>query len=172
MWADIFKDAGWESPKFINAMLDDGLVDDFYTHEVAEVRLDKWSSGRVALLGDAAHCPSPATGMGTSSSIVGAYVLAGEITKYTNPKTRLGGDDPVAAALDNYEKILRPLIIQVQDHASGFWVPSSPWGIVVFNSFIGIAAWLRLDVLGKYILREDVNWTLPEYDELKELKLR
>ncbi|USA02674.1 FAD-dependent monooxygenase [Streptomyces lydicamycinicus] len=39
--------------------------------------MDRWSRGRVVLLGDAAHCASPASGQGTGMALVGAYVLAG-----------------------------------------------------------------------------------------------
>lgn len=41
--------------------------------------MDRWSNGRVALVGDAAYCASPASGQGTSLALVGAYVLAGEL---------------------------------------------------------------------------------------------
>ena len=38
-----------------------------------------WTSGRVALVGDAGYCASPLSGMGTSLALVGAYLLAGEL---------------------------------------------------------------------------------------------
>ncbi|MEV6952461.1 FAD-dependent monooxygenase [Streptomyces sp. NPDC051183] len=41
--------------------------------------MDRWSAGREALLGDADHCASPASGQGTSLALVGAYVMAGEL---------------------------------------------------------------------------------------------
>ncbi|MFJ8076466.1 FAD-dependent monooxygenase [Streptomyces sp. NPDC096176] len=43
---------------------------------MAQIRMDHWSRGRVALLGDADHCPSPLSGQGTSPTLVGAHVLA------------------------------------------------------------------------------------------------
>jgi 2-polyprenyl-6-methoxyphenol hydroxylase-like FAD-dependent oxidoreductase len=52
---------------------------DFYFDRVSQVRMDRWSVGRVALVGDAAYSPSPMSGMGTSLALVGAYVLAGEL---------------------------------------------------------------------------------------------
>ena len=48
------------------------------------------------LLGDAAHCASPASGQGTSLALVGAYVLA----------TALAGD--LGAGLAAYERRMRP----------------------------------------------------------------
>jgi hypothetical protein len=37
--------------------------------------------GRVALLGDAAFCPSPVAGGGSSLALIGAYVLAEELSR-------------------------------------------------------------------------------------------
>lgn len=34
------------------------MSDDFYMERLAVAKLDSWSRGRVALVGDAAHCPS------------------------------------------------------------------------------------------------------------------
>ena len=36
----------------------------------------------MGVIGDAAYCPSPISGTGTSVAIVGAYVLVGEISRY------------------------------------------------------------------------------------------
>jgi 2-polyprenyl-6-methoxyphenol hydroxylase-like FAD-dependent oxidoreductase len=43
------------------------------------VVMDRWSSGRVGLLGDAAFSSSPLSGQGTGLALVGAYLLAGEL---------------------------------------------------------------------------------------------
>lgn len=52
---------------------------DFYFDSISQVQMDRWSNGRVVLVGDAAYCASPASGQGTSLALVGAYVLAGEL---------------------------------------------------------------------------------------------
>lgn len=70
-----FADAGWQVPHLLRAM--DG-ASDFFFDSMGQVRMDRWWRGRVALLGDAGYCPTPLTGLGTSSALVGAYVLAGE----------------------------------------------------------------------------------------------
>ena len=41
--------------------------------------MDRWSSGRVGLFGDAAFSSSPMSGQGTGLALVGAYLLAGEL---------------------------------------------------------------------------------------------
>jgi 2-polyprenyl-6-methoxyphenol hydroxylase-like FAD-dependent oxidoreductase len=68
--------AGWRVPALLRAMPD---APDFYFDAVCRVRVDRWWRGRVALAGDAGYCGSPLTGLGTSMSLVGAYVLAGEL---------------------------------------------------------------------------------------------
>lgn len=67
---------GWETPRILDH-LDD--APDFYLDQVAQVVLDRWSRGRVALLGDAAFSASPMSGGGTGLALVGAYLLAGEL---------------------------------------------------------------------------------------------
>ena len=47
---------GWETPRIL-AHMDD--APDFYLDQVAQVVMDRWSSGRVGLLGDAAFSASP-----------------------------------------------------------------------------------------------------------------
>jgi 2-polyprenyl-6-methoxyphenol hydroxylase-like FAD-dependent oxidoreductase len=67
---------GWLTPRIL-AHLDD--TPDFYLDQVAQVVMDRWSSGRVGLLGDAAFSASPLSGQGTGLALVGAYLLAGEL---------------------------------------------------------------------------------------------
>ena len=60
-----------------------------------------WTSGRVALVGDAGYCPGPAVGGGTSLAIIGAYVLASELAK--------AGGDP-ARGFAAYQDALEPVV--------------------------------------------------------------
>ena len=54
--------------------------------------MDRWSSGRVALLGDAAFSSSPLSGGGTGLALVGAYLLAGELAAAGwNPEAGFAG---------------------------------------------------------------------------------
>ncbi|MEV7520422.1 FAD-dependent monooxygenase [Streptomyces sp. NPDC091371] len=55
-----------------------GRTPAFYFDSITQLRMDTWSRGRVALVGDAGYCPGPAVGGSTSLAVVGAYVLAGE----------------------------------------------------------------------------------------------
>ncbi len=102
-----FADVGWRAPTLVEAM---HTASDFAFTAVAQVRLPRWSRGRVALVGDAAACPTPLTGLGTSVALVQAYVLAGELA-------RARGDH--RAAFDRYEEIARPYVTRAQELPPG-----------------------------------------------------
>ncbi|PFH85422.1 FAD-dependent monooxygenase [Bacillus sp. AFS088145] len=67
---------GWETPNLLKKLIN---ASDFYFDEICQINMPTWSDGRIALVGDAAYCPSPLSGQGTSLALVGAYVLAGEL---------------------------------------------------------------------------------------------
>lgn len=71
--AEAFAGAGWEVPGVIDAMRG---ADDLFCDTVGQIHMPDWSSGRVALVGDAAYAPSFLTGQGSSLALVGAYTLA------------------------------------------------------------------------------------------------
>jgi 2-polyprenyl-6-methoxyphenol hydroxylase-like FAD-dependent oxidoreductase len=83
-------------------------VQDFYFGPMSQVQVSAWSNGRVALLGDAAYCPTPFTGKGTALALVGAYILAGEIMRSADP----------AAPFGAYERIMRPYAERTQQELS------------------------------------------------------
>ena len=72
----------------------DGWLDElertsaFYFDSITQLQLDTWSRGRVTLVGDAGYCPGPAVGGSTSLSVLGAYVLAGELAQAGGDYTR------------------------------------------------------------------------------------
>ncbi|MFC9425459.1 FAD-dependent monooxygenase [Streptomyces sp. NPDC056987] len=74
--AEVFADAGWEVPGLLAALRD---ADDLFFDTVSQIRMPRWSSGRIALVGDAAYAPSFLTGQGSSLALVGAYMLAGSL---------------------------------------------------------------------------------------------
>jgi 2-polyprenyl-6-methoxyphenol hydroxylase-like FAD-dependent oxidoreductase len=87
-----------------------GTAPDFAFTSVSQVRLPRWSQGRVVLVGDAAACPTPLTGLGTSVALVQAYVLAGELAAAR-------GDHRVA--FDRYEQVTRPYVATAQELPPG-----------------------------------------------------
>ncbi len=105
-----FADAGWETPRVLAAL---DATDDFYFDVLRQVRMERWSNGRVVLVGDAAWCVTPLGGRGTTLAIVGAYVLAGELA-------RTGAADP-GTAFAAYRRVMQPLVARAQ--AVPKWVP-------------------------------------------------
>lgn len=125
---ELFLDAGGEASRVLEAM---DKADDWYMQEIAQVKMQHLSAGRVVLLGDAAYCPSPISGMGTSLAIVGAYILAGEIAK-------CGGDNE--KGLRTYEETMRPYVSKAQSLPPGapaILNPQTKWGIAALNCFLG-----------------------------------
>jgi 2-polyprenyl-6-methoxyphenol hydroxylase-like FAD-dependent oxidoreductase len=74
--ANALRPMGWRAPQLLAAM---ASAPDFYFDAICQVHVDRWWRGRTVLVGDAGYCGSPLAGLGTSLSIVGAYVLAGEL---------------------------------------------------------------------------------------------
>ncbi len=77
----------------------------FYFDKFCQIKMPSWTKGRVALVGDAAYCASPAAGMGGSLAIDGAVALADALQKHN-------GDFELA--FQDYNKSLRPFIEEVQ----------------------------------------------------------
>ena len=102
--AETFAPHGWIAPQLLAAMPD---APDFYFDGMSVVEMERWSAGRVALVGDAAYGPSPASGQGTSLALVGAYVLAHELAA--------AGDHQVAFAA--YEQRMRHFVTVNQKQA-------------------------------------------------------
>ena len=119
--ASLFDGAGWQTPRLLKAMQD---ADDFYLQHIAQVKLPTWHVGRCAVVGDAACCPSPLSGVGTSLAIVGAYVLAGEVARRKENHE---------VALSRYEEKLRPYVKEKQK------IPPGVPGIVSPRSALGVA---------------------------------
>lgn len=118
-----FADAGWEAPRIL-----DGLdsAADLYFEYLGQVTTPSWTTGRVALLGDAAYCASPISGMGTSLALVGAYVLAGELAAHVDHRDALRG----------YERIMRPYVAQAQQLPPGAPRIANPKTCVFFSFFM------------------------------------
>ena len=155
LWHGLFADAGWEMPRVL-AGLDE--ADDFYSSFNAQVKLDRWSKGRMSTVGDTAYCPCPISGMGTSVAIVGAYVLAGELSKHGANHEK---------AFEEYERVMRPFIDDVQKlppGLPGLVSPKTAWGVSVMGWVLGFVNWSRLDrAFMRFGGPRSYDFKLPEY---------
>ncbi|KAL8810085.1 MAG: hypothetical protein Q9223_002268 [Gallowayella weberi] len=156
-WAQKFQDAGWHTDRLIEGMK---TTENFYCQQVVQIRTDTWSKGRVVLLADAAHCPSPMTAMGTTSALVGAYVLAGEINKNSQ-------DLPQAFA--NYDRTLRPFVNKIQNlnlSLLRLMYPRTAFGIAILHLFARIMSFLLTPYIISLFSREErAGWQLPDYEQ-------
>ncbi|RRR95839.1 FAD-dependent monooxygenase [Glycomyces terrestris] len=110
-----FTDTAWQIPDIIDAM---GRADDLFTDTVAQIHLPAWSTGRTALVGDAAYAPSFLTGQGTSLALVGAYMLAHALASHPTH----------TAALTAYDHTTRPFVTANQSlitHGSAALFPTT-----------------------------------------------
>lgn len=103
-----FAGAGWECEAILTAM---DRCEELYLDSVSQIRMPRWTANRVALLGDAAYCPSLLAGQGCALAMIGAYALAGELA-------RAGGDHEIA--FPRYETALEKFMLDKQKAAEGF----------------------------------------------------
>ena len=131
-------------------------AESIYFDRVSQIQLDRWSRGRVALVGDAAFCPSLLAGQGAALAMTASYVLAGELVRH-------GGDH--ADGFQSYERLLRPFIQRKQNAAKGFaraFAPRTRLGILFRNAVVRAAA---APVLSRLTVGRDVadRIALPNY---------
>jgi 2-polyprenyl-6-methoxyphenol hydroxylase-like FAD-dependent oxidoreductase len=151
--ARVFADVGWECPRILAAMEGVGSV---YFDRVSQIRMERWTKGRTALVGDAAACVSLLAGEGAGLAMAEAYVLAGELRI-------CGGDHDGAFA--RYQERMMPFLKRKQRMAARFassFAPKTAFGISFRNLILRL---LRLPFIGDYLfgreLRDEVK--LPDY---------
>ncbi len=105
--------SGWETPAILDVM---PRAETFYFDTVSQIRMPSWTRGRVALVGDAAACPSFLAGQGSALAMVESYTLAAELSRC--------GDH--AEAFARYERRLAPLLRSKQDAATGLGLAFAP----------------------------------------------
>jgi 2-polyprenyl-6-methoxyphenol hydroxylase-like FAD-dependent oxidoreductase len=158
----VFADAGWEAPRVLAAL---ELASDLYLDAVGQVKMPRWSKGRIALVGDAAYCASPISGMGTSLGLCGAYVLAGE----------LGRQADHHQAFAAYEKLMRPYVKQAQSvpkFAPRLASPYSRAGIALGHAVLRLATAPGFKTLfGKLLSPKADAIELPCYEEARITKI-
>lgn len=131
-FAELYSGLGWETPRVIDQMM---RAENFYSDELVQVKLQKWSRHRVVLLGDAAWAPSPFTGQGNQLAIIGAWVLAQELSRNRSP-----------VAFEMYEKRLRSYVedsqrIPLRGYAPLVFNPQTAWGILLLRTILGLISW-------------------------------
>ncbi|PPJ51834.1 hypothetical protein CBER1_09769 [Cercospora berteroae] len=157
--AKTFEGVGGLAPRLVKGMLES---ENFYYDSISQIKLDKWSEGRVALVGDAAYAPSAISGQGVILSVLGAYTIAGELSE--NPQ------DPVAA-FKAYEGRLRAHVEKMQyiplnGKAPRLANPLTKLGIwsarLAFRIIAWTGVWKLFNLKGR-------KYPLPEYPNLTKV---
>lgn len=149
--ADTYAGAGWCTGEVIEAMR---AAPDFYMDSISQIRMERFTGGRVALLGDAGH-GATIGGMGTGLGIVGAYVLAGELAA-------AGGDHRVA--FPRYQELMRPYAWGSMNNAGKFLAPKGKRGILVRNQMVKVMSCRPvIKMMGRMDMKMASNIALPDY---------
>lgn len=130
--------------------------EDAYVQRIAQVYVDRWRSrgGRVALVGDAAACPSPFTGLGTTVAIYGAYVLACSVAREVADAASAQRSPDYAAAAAAYEVEARPFVKQCQTLAPSLpdiLAPRTGWGLSMFRWIVWLGG-IFYSTLGRWLM--------------------
>ncbi len=123
-------DADWEAPRLTKA-LEEG--EEYYFDGIGQIKAPHWFRGRLGMIGDAAYCPSPLTGKGVTLAMVGAYLLAGELSRH----------EQYQDAFASYEQLMRPYVDSVQQLPPGvpnLLYPTTTTGVAIINKFAGLLA--------------------------------
>ena len=130
---------------------------DFYFEVLRQVRMPNWSKGRVAVVGDAAWCATPLAGMGTTLAIVGAYALAGELSRAS----------AVRAGFAAYERYMRPMVDEAQSIPKLFprlMNPRTRMGIRLLHGALNVAgSRAARAIASRFIARRPEKPGLPDY---------
>jgi 2-polyprenyl-6-methoxyphenol hydroxylase-like FAD-dependent oxidoreductase len=121
---EAFAGAGWRVPELLDLVR---AGDDLYFDSVSQVRLPRWSKGRVALAGDAASCLS-LFGDGSTLAMAGADTLARELAAAPSDPKR---------AFDRYETTHRAVVApKLNGYRMGaaMLLPSTRAGILTRNT--------------------------------------
>lgn len=100
--AQQFDGLGWRTAELLKEI---EQSDSFYFDKFCQIKMPSWSKGRVVLVGDAAYCPSPASGQGGSLAMQGAAAIADALVKHCGSHE---------LAFMEYEHNLRPSIEEIQ----------------------------------------------------------
>lgn len=153
-----FAGQGWHAPRLL-AGLD--ATDDLYFDGIVRADVPRWSRGRIALLGDAAY-GATIGGMGAGTSIVGAYVLAGELAAAE-------GDHPLA--FQRYQRRLRGYVRKCQRGGAGvgrFMAPSGRYGARIRNRIFNSPTLLNLQL--KMADSQAADLELPDYPAMSGVR--
>ncbi|CCD95735.1 conserved hypothetical protein [Bradyrhizobium sp. ORS 375] len=151
--ADLYRHDGWECCQILAAL---EQAESLYFDSVSQIRMQHWSRGRIALVGDAAFCVSLLAGQGSALAMISAYVLAGELAS---------AHGQYQLAFRRYETLLRSYIKAKQRGAerfAGAFAPKTEFGLRFRNLVVKAFA---LPGLARLVIGRDIvdSIQIPQY---------
>jgi len=120
-----FAGQGWRTAELLEEVKQAEIS---YFDKFCQVKMPSWTKGRVALVGDAGYCASPAAGVGASLAMTGAAAVAEALATH---------DGDFDRAFRAYNDRLRPVVAEVQATAltmlSEYFVPKTAEAIRLRN---------------------------------------
>lgn len=123
-----YQGMGWEWPE-VRKWLD--RTDELYFDLVAQTRFERWSKGRVVLIGDAAVCPSLVVGEGSAMAMTAANILV----------SKLLAEATHEQAFASYERCVREPFERIQRGAltyAGAFAPKTRLGLWFRNRVLDL----------------------------------
>jgi len=154
MLREQFGTGTWECSRILEEL---DRSNNLYFDRVSQIKMEHWSRGRIALVGDAAFCVSLMAGQGSALAMTAAYVMAGELFRAAGRYEK---------AFHDYEALLRAYIGSKQRGAERFssaFAPLTRWGLFLRNQVIRACA---IPGLSKRAFGRDIvdRLALPHYD--------
>ncbi|MGJ5023011.1 FAD-binding domain [Bradyrhizobium oligotrophicum] len=149
----LYRHDGWECRKILAEL---ERTESLYFDSVTQIRMQNWSRGRIALVGDAAFCVSLLAGQGSALAMISAYVLAGELA---------AAEGQYQLAFRRYETLLRSYINAKQRGAerfAGAFAPKTEFGLRFRNLVVKAFAFPGL---ARLVIGRDItdSLELPQY---------
>jgi 2-polyprenyl-6-methoxyphenol hydroxylase-like FAD-dependent oxidoreductase len=124
--AHAFAGQGWRTDELLAEVAQAPTA---YFDKFCQIKMPSWTKGRVALVGDAGYCASPAAGMGGSLAMIGGAAVVEALAAHHGE---------VDAAFAAYNRQLRPLVEEVQAQAlvmlADYLVPKTEEAIHLRNT--------------------------------------
>jgi len=121
-----FGGQGWRTAELLEEIKQ---ADISYFDKFCQIKMPSWTKGRVALVGDAGYCASPAAGIRASLAMMGAAAVAEALEIH---------DGNFDAAFQAYNQNLRPFIEETQATAltmlSDYFIPKTAAAIRTRNT--------------------------------------
>lgn len=133
-----YGDMGWVAPSVLDQLT---RAESVYFDTISQIVADRWSKGRVVLLGDAAWCVTLFAGYGSALAVAGADALGAALERHP---------DDLPVALREWEAEIRPEAERKQKlgrQIKGLYAPADPVSLWLRDLPLRLASWRPVSAL-------------------------